>query len=448
MATAILSWSPVAGSTGYLIEYKQATSNIWITPSSPANPTLLTTYPLTVTAGVLYNVRLSTFCASGNTTYRYVDVQAPNPVTYVWVPDTYTCEQDDVFTLALTVTGLSSPGGLLYDQTTSRYYVIDQDDVTSNFWWFNPATFTSAAGRNYVLGQPGGVNAEIQAFDVDVMNRRLLAAGPNTGGLIAYTISTNTFVTVPFGVNGPFARLLVRVLGTNIYCSDAGAPATINIINRNSLTLTSTIDITTIPSGSLYFNNSYDLHLVAGNIWCTAGAGRLGAGAGNIAVYNSTLTSLITTITVPGAATWTAGSGAYWQSHYFDESNDRWYVHDIGSNTLHVINTTNNTVVYTKTFINLQGKTNANFVVALNTVTNDLYGSYFGLNSPSDTSQIKRFYKINRTTFEFENMVVNNSVSSLTNRIGTNEFWAVAPNAFKWIGGSWSTDGQAFKYTI
>lgn len=452
MAQAILSWNPVAGATGYLIEYKEASTSIWITPSSPANPTLLTTYPLTVTAGVLYNVRISTNCASGHITYRYIDVQAPNPVTYIWVPDNYTCEQDEVFTLDLTVSGLSSPEAMLYYQPTDRFYVIDADDPSGNFWWFDPDTFNAPGGRNYVAGQPSFSPSWIKTPAIDKARNRLLGAGDSTNGMVVYDIAANTFTTVSYGsntING-FSRPSISLIGANYYCADLSGTPSIYIVSATSLTVINTVTVASIPSNVDFFQTSYGLTLVDGNIWCTCNTRTSTADAGNIGVYNSTLDTLIDTIVIPGAITWPGGSGRYWQSHFHDEVNNKWYVHDIGSNSFHVIDTISRTVVYSFTFDNREGKSNCNVGFVLNSITGELYGSYFGLNTINDGAQILRFYKINRTTYAFENMSVGTSVASLQNRTGTTEFWSVTPALFEWNvpNTGWDTDGQAFKYTL
>ncbi len=63
MSTSIanITWSYAAGSTSTRVEYKKSTSSVWIVPSSPSNPTVGLTYPLSIENGVQYDVRLTTF---------------------------------------------------------------------------------------------------------------------------------------------------------------------------------------------------------------------------------------------------------------------------------------------------------------------------------------------------------------------------------------------------
>lgn len=447
--TANISWGAVSGATGYLVQYKEQSSSVWITPTSPANPTALTSYDITITTGTYYDLRIVTQCPNGGKIINAV-MYSDDPVVYIWVPDTYTCEQDELFTLSLTVNGLSSPQSLMYYEPTDRFYVVDCDDASGNFWWFDPDTFSTAAGRNYVSGQPAISPNWLKTTTVDRSRNRLLASGDSSNGMIVYDIAANTFTTVAYGTNTTsFSRPSISILGSSYYCTDLSGVPSIYVVSADTLAITDNIPLSGIPSGSSYFNNSYSLSLVHGEVWVTCNS-RSGSGAGDIAIYDPTFTTLIGTIVVPGAAAWAGGSGRYWQTHFYDQDKDRWYVHDIGSNTMHVIDATAKTVSYSHTFTNLQTKSNCNVGFAINSVTSELYASYFGLNDIADSSQILRFYKVNRDTYAFEDMFVGTIVSALSNRIGTNEFWSVSSGIFAWNvpDTGWDTDGQAFKYTL
>ncbi len=433
---------PVESGRTYKIEYKKHSDSVWIV--AYAN---VSTSPQTITgleSDTLYDFAVSTHCGLNDSGRRITTQTTPN--NYIWIGGLYTCEQDSIFTLDTTVTGLSSPARLMYDEPTDRYYVIDADDTTALIWWFDPDTFVSAGDRNYVSGQPVFSPNYIQATDVDPSIRTLFGAGPNSGGLMAYKVSTNTYTLIPYGTNGSFSRLLVKVLGNTVYCSNSAGTPSITLVDKNLLAVTSTVSIGSIPSGSLYFNNSYQLGMVGSNVWVTASAGRIGAGAGNIAIYNSTLTTLIGTITLPGV-TGPAWSSAYWQSHFHDVDKGIWYAHDIGSSTLHIIDTATLTIIDTIVFNNRQGKSNVNIGFDINSVNEDMYMSYIGLDDPADGSMILRYYKFNRDTYERENMILGTTASQLTNRIGTNEFWAISTGTAAWQATpDWMTDGQAFKY--
>lgn len=437
--SATISWPTIDGAT-YKIEYKKRVDSTWILAADN-----ITESPYIINgleSNVLYDFGVTTHCESGDSTRRVASGTTPSST--IWIADTFVCEQDEGFSLDLTVTGLSTPLRLIYDNPLERYYVIDGDDTNGNFWWFNPSIFVNASGRNYISGQPIFSPSYIQAADTDKDLRRLYAAGPQTNGLIVYDIAADTFYTVAYGTNGAYSRLLVKLLGNTIYCSNAVGTPSISLIDRSLLAVSSTVSIVSIPSGGTYFNNGYSLNLVNGNIWVTAASNRTN---GNIAIYNQALSTLVGTITLPGVQppVWSSG---YWQNHFYDEEKNTWYAHDIGSDTLHIINTLTNTIVHTKTFDNKQGKNQANLVFDFNGLTGELYTSYIGLNSPADSSPILRYYRINRDNYDFENMIVGSSAIQLTNRTGTSEFWSISGGSAAWDGGGgWMSDGNAFKYS-
>lgn len=59
-----IDFNPAPGSN-VLIEYREQPSGIWITPSSPTNPTSLTTYPITLDDGSIYYVKLTSISTTG-----------------------------------------------------------------------------------------------------------------------------------------------------------------------------------------------------------------------------------------------------------------------------------------------------------------------------------------------------------------------------------------------
>lgn len=446
MADVQLNWNAVSGLT-FKVEHKKNTDVSW---TLDVTGLALTTYTITGLDGsTLYNFRVTSICPSGTLGTPVTVNQTTNPdTTLVWIEDTFTCEQDEPLTLEDTYTGFSSPQGLFFDETLQRYYVVDADDSTANVWWFDPATMTGTASRNYVSGTAvtGGL---VQSWDFVPSLRKIYMAGPNTGGVVVHNIGTGATATIPTGTNGAFQRLLTKYVNGIVYSSNA-ADATLVLINPNTDTITSTVNVNTIPgnTSNQYFNNAYTLNAVNGEIWVCA-ASR--ASSGNIARYNSTLTTLLGTITITGASTISGGTwgGRYWQTVFFDEDNNKFYLHDIGSNTTTIIDTTTNTIDTQITVDNLQGKTHVNIGWNINPLTDQMYANRSNLNDPSDGSQIQRFYIADRVNYAFESMYLNQSTAALTFRTGTNEFWAVNPGLFQWSvpNTGYATDGEVFKYT-
>lgn len=98
---ATIHWTAPPGSYGVKVEYKRAIDTIWITPTSPDNPTMDNEYPLVIDEGVLYNVRLSSIGPNCTSIFKYINVIYPYnqccPVGYTLSPSGDYCYiYDDV----------------------------------------------------------------------------------------------------------------------------------------------------------------------------------------------------------------------------------------------------------------------------------------------------------------------------------------------------------------
>lgn len=85
MATTVatVEWDFVPGSLNTLVEYKPSSTSTWITPTSPLNPTPGNTYPLTLTIGDQYDVRLTTNGATCGPTSTTIQTTAQGSVFQV-----------------------------------------------------------------------------------------------------------------------------------------------------------------------------------------------------------------------------------------------------------------------------------------------------------------------------------------------------------------------------
>ena len=94
---ANLTWPNVPGSFSTLVEYKLSTSSTWITPPSPQNPTPNNFFPITITDGFTYDVRLTTngtTCGPSSTTLQVMSgVAACCPPNYTPSIDGTYCYQ-------------------------------------------------------------------------------------------------------------------------------------------------------------------------------------------------------------------------------------------------------------------------------------------------------------------------------------------------------------------
>lgn len=104
--TANINWNPVPGSFGYLIEISEGTSGIWIIPSSPANPTLSTTYPIDIQTNTEYYVRVSSMGGACQPSY------AIKRIYYAigdCCPPGYTLSVDESICLQVNTTAATPP---------------------------------------------------------------------------------------------------------------------------------------------------------------------------------------------------------------------------------------------------------------------------------------------------------------------------------------------------
>jgi YVTN family beta-propeller protein len=451
MATSIahITWPPIAGSLGYLIEYKERTSSIWITPSSPANPTLATTYDLTINDGVLYDLRISSNCSNGTSRYRFTTLYVSNPVTYIWVEDTYTCAQDSVFIEVSNVTGLSSPNSSFYYAPQDRIYVIDNDDASGIFWWFDPNTFTSPSGRNYIAGTNQLTAAYITV--VDRQYNRLYATGLFTtgGGLLSYDIPSANVTTVTYGGNIAFSRVSIALGGTNIYCGD-NASDSISIIDRNTLTVTSTVSLPSVPTaGGRSITGASILTYVNGEIWVIEDGGSSSTN-NYILRYNTSLTSLIGFIDISAyRGIWQ--DSTYWGKCYFDEPKNKFYVTDIRNSSVLVVDVTTNTVISSFNITNREGFQGMNMLFVTDPITNDLYLSGFEANPNGSPTLIgnSRTYLLDRDTLLIKQVYPNLTFKQLERWGGTNFLYGTTPVKRVWDipNTGYNTDGIVTKFS-
>jgi hypothetical protein len=350
----------------------------------------------------------------------------------VWVPDTQVCETEGGFDIQRTITGLSSPITSWYDTTNSRLYVVDHDDPAGNIYWLNPFTANTVADATHSTAI---VDNKIYNAYIDGLNRKIYLVGANTGGLKVYDIDTNSIVTVAFGTNGDFQRILLTVTTDYIYCND-GTTSIIRI-DRNSLSILNTIAISGIASNAHF---TLDVNIIEGNNKLYV-LNNNNASISTIGVYSMDLATHIGEITLPGSSIWAGGFSHYWQTGFYDKTSGNLYIGDIGSSKRYIINSAN-TVIHNVTTINKQGKSNVINSWTINPITNDLMFLYTGVNSSSDASPIKRAYIEDRNTHSYTRMFENQAYTGLSQVFGTNSVAGANPGQVYWnLDPSYSTDG-------
>jgi hypothetical protein len=92
---AVINWTAVSGATGYVLQYRPATSTAWIT----VNPTSNTTTLSGLTAGTSYNVQVQSVCAAGSSAF--------SSITFTTLSTTTTCtdnyESNNTSSTAITI---------------------------------------------------------------------------------------------------------------------------------------------------------------------------------------------------------------------------------------------------------------------------------------------------------------------------------------------------------
>lgn len=448
MPTATIEWSGVPGSLGYLFEYKEQTSSVWITPTTPANPTLNLSYPLDIDSDIIYDFRISSNCADGTTKYAFGTLFYEGTPTYGWIGGDYICEQDSPFNLVNTYTGFSSPQSIYWDNTTGLYYVVDVDDVLGNVWAFDPDTITGFSSATHITGANAPVNMLVGSNAFDSVNRKIWTAGETTGGARVLDLASNTWTFLPYGSNGAGGtgtRSPIVLSSSAAYCFST-SPNTIEVFDLVSLAPVTTITKSSIPSSGTYMAQAYGVTFVGAEAWVWAGQ-RVN---GNIAIYDSAFTTLLGTITLPGILTpgspWSPNPSYYWQSHMYDAVTNRWYVSDTGSNQIIIINTLTKAIVNQISITNLRGKDHASASFFKNELNGEVYAAVRCENTTGDGTLNTKLYRIDDTGVTY--VYPNESVTFLRLREGTNEAFGVNPNLVQWQGGAWATDGLVFKYNL
>lgn len=95
--TAHITWQPVSGSTGYLVQYKLQNSLTYTTPTSPPNPTLATSYDIQINSDTFYDVLITSNGANCSPRGITIQIFAPSgqccPPGYILSTDGTLCTQ-------------------------------------------------------------------------------------------------------------------------------------------------------------------------------------------------------------------------------------------------------------------------------------------------------------------------------------------------------------------
>jgi hypothetical protein len=218
---ATINWSFVPGSTSTLVEYRVSGTSTWIQPTSPTNPAATNTYPLLISNGIEYDVKLTTFgtsCGPTSTTFQIINGNAS------CCPPGYTLSVDGSYCYQVNTTSATPP--------SSPDIAVKQSNVA----YGNYGTLIYDAGYN-VNGT--GTNTRIDlsnAFWQNITDNTTNSPLNRTGLWstttmddqdIGFSFCVNTPVTATYYIGmGSDNYSIIRVNGTTILNQDATAMAT------------------------------------------------------------------------------------------------------------------------------------------------------------------------------------------------------------------------------
>lgn len=298
-----MSWDPVPGSYGYLVEYRLSSESTWTTPSIPANPTFFTSYDLILETNSVYYLRLSsagTNCASTYTLYTLstyagnccsVGYTLSSDETYCYKIETTapTIIQSNICLassqLATTYSGL---GTRLYSSGYTTTLVGAYSTLSTSPQWIEPSGNTIGpmnregvwvdtdcsgtidpltAGQAFIITIPitateaktvyVGISGD-NTFRLDVNGTTIVDRDSSFGNLNFYywhivpvdILSGTTYFTFKWVGDGSVNDSAAAVIynNTDVEISAATSDATLNLLFRTSTYLGSHIDIATCPS--------------------------------------------------------------------------------------------------------------------------------------------------------------------------------------------------------
>jgi len=457
MADVQLNWNSITTGQSYKVEHKKSSDSTWTTDTTGLTTT---TYVVTgLDNSTSYDFRVTATCAGGSTSTGVVtNITTPTPTVYIWVEDTYTCAQDNIFTEVARVDTLSSPSKAFYYAPQGRMYVIDADDPNGIFWWFDPNTFSNASQRNYIPGTTSLVQCYMQAYDTQY--NRLYATGfftggSTAGGLLVYDIPSNTVTTVPYGSNvtSAFSRTTIAVEGNYIYCGDR-TNKTLSLINRSTLTLDSVVDLTTVPGiGTKRVTAGCSLTFINGEVWVW-NTGDNPSDNDTLLIYNPTFTTVLGEVDVTAyRSEWfisQPNSVGYWGKSYYDAEKKIFYGTDYASKTLIAVDTTTKTIKNVITLSNLEGFNSFISNIVNDPITNDVY--FTGTESTISgvtTGARSRSYRINRDNIYIEQLYPDLTINQFERQGSTNFVWGMVPGRRPWDSPNtgWNTDGVTIKFS-
>jgi Pregnancy-associated plasma protein-A/Secretion system C-terminal sorting domain/Fibronectin type III domain/Bacterial pre-peptidase C-terminal domain len=194
---ATISWSAVTGATGYVLQYKLATSTTWTSVNVAT-----TSFDITgLTAGTAYNVQVQSVCSAGNGNFSAINFTTTATTTSC--TDTYESNNTTGTAKTITVnTNITARIGSSTDKdwfkfsntSSARNIRIDLSNLPADYdvRLYNPS------GTQVAISQNSGTTAEVITYN---------------------TTTTGTWRVQVYGYNGAFNASLCYTLRASISAS-------------------------------------------------------------------------------------------------------------------------------------------------------------------------------------------------------------------------------------
>jgi hypothetical protein len=194
---ATISWAAVSGATGYVLQYKPASSTVWTTVNVAT-----TSFAITgLTAGTAYNAQVRSVCSAGNGSFTAINFTTASPTTSC--TDTY--ENNNTTGTAKTIavnTNITARIGSSTDKdwfkfsntSSARNIRIDLSNLPADYdvRLYNPS------GTQVAISQNSGTTAEVITYN---------------------TTTTGTWRIQVYGYQGAFNSTLCYTLRASISAS-------------------------------------------------------------------------------------------------------------------------------------------------------------------------------------------------------------------------------------
>ena len=218
-----ITFIPTLGSLGTKIEYRESTSSTWITPSSPANPTVLSYYPLDLTPNRQYYIRVTTIGTTCGNSATLISVTTPSATNCC--PDGYTLSADGTYCYLIESTAATAP-----TNPENIQYTPFVDYTICGSYIYSPGYSVSGTGTStkipvsntYWVNGAGNCITN-QTITDGPLNRTAIWSTNNTGALqtVGFSVCIDVPVTKTYYIGmGVDNYGTIKVDGTTIIAQD------------------------------------------------------------------------------------------------------------------------------------------------------------------------------------------------------------------------------------